>query len=150
MTSASEAEIIGVFQERARLPKRSNLSRAALPNATTDALPSATADAVALGQEAWQRRKGDARACWADWLLIGEALEAGRERAMTEAKTTKPVGKRYNLAYHAWLDRFGLADIDKSDRAKLLLILAARGQVEAWRASLTEAQRANLNHPSAV
>jgi hypothetical protein len=114
------------------------------------ALPNVAADAVELGREAWRRRKADARACWADWLLIGEALVAGRERAMAEARTNKPAGKRYNLAFHAWLDAFGFADIDKADRAKLLLIVKHRDEVEAWRASLTQAQRADLNHPSAV
>jgi len=34
---------------------------------------------------------------YTDWLLVGEALQVGREWAMNQASTNKPEGKAYNM-----------------------------------------------------
>src|SRR4051812_14220288 len=60
-------------------------------------------DPVTLGQAAWQRLKAASSKSWDDWKLIGAALLAGRHHAMEIAKTNKPAGKRYNEAFHFWL-----------------------------------------------
>jgi len=124
---------------------REIIGRDALPiNSRTDN------DVVARGREAWTRRKADIRESWADWVAIGKALHAGRKLAMERTNTSEPVGKRYIQAYSSWLEENGFADIDKSDRAKLLRLIEELDQVEGWRASLTETQRQRWNHPSAV
>lgn len=107
-------------------------------------------DPVALGREAWERRKADARASWEDWLAIGEALMVGRQQAMAEANTNRPAGKGYNQQFHHWLQIHGFDDIDGSDRSKLMWLIDRRDEVEEWRAEMTPGQRAAWNHPSTV
>ena len=106
-------------------------------------------DPVALGREAWARRKGDTAASWQDWKLIGAALLVGRKEAMEKA-AGKCSGRKYNDTFGKWLQDNGLDDIDKSDRAKLLLIMENLAEVEAWRAKLKEGKRGQLNHPSSI
>ncbi len=107
-------------------------------------------DPVALGREAWQRRRAGASRDWADWVLVGAALRVGRDEAMAKARTNKPSGKNYNTAFHHWLQLNDFADLDGSDRGKLLQIIDHLEAVEAWRATLTEAERLRWNHPSSV
>jgi hypothetical protein len=110
----------------------------------------ATDDSVALGRAAWQRRKADGRQCWEDWKLIGEALLVGRQQAMALASAKKPTGKSYNRHFGQWLQIHGFDDIDSGDRAKLLVLMENLPEVEAYRATLGEAQRAKWNSPSTV
>src|SRR5262245_21963507 len=104
-------------------------------------------DPIALGREAWARLQ-NAKA-WDDWLLVGRALEIGRKEAMARARTNKPRGRRYNDEFSGWLQTHGF-DLDESDRAKLLFLVERLPQVEEYLATLTQAKRASLNHPSAV
>lgn len=133
------------------IQERTNTSEAADPvvQLSRDALPKA-ADPVELGREAWQRRKADGRNCWDDWRLIGQALLVGRKEAMRLAKKDRPAGRKYNELVGNWVQMHGFAEIDKSDRAKLLSIVEKLDEVEAWRATLTDSQRATLNHPSSI
>jgi hypothetical protein len=105
---------------------------------------------VARGLQAWQRLKEAGRTSWADWILIGIALMAGRQYAMEIAKTNKLKSKRYIQAFHYWLETRGFLEIDKADRVKLLSIMEDLERIEKWREGLTEAQRAAWNHPSTV
>ncbi len=107
-------------------------------------------DPVALGREAWGRRKADARASWHDWKLIGEALAVGRKESMAKAKADRPAGRKYNELFGHWIQIHGFHEIDKADRAKLLRIIENLDDVEAWRKTLTESQRTQINHPSSV
>jgi hypothetical protein len=83
-----------------------------------------------------------------DWMNVGEGLLEGRRRAMQRAGTNKPGGKGYIMAYAEWLQRYGVADMDKSDRAKLLQLMEERAAVEEWRATLTDSERRNINNPT--
>jgi hypothetical protein len=81
-------------------------------------------------------------------MTIGEGLLEGRRWAMQTADTNKPEGRGYVVAYAGWLKRYRVDDMDKSDRAKLLQLMEERPAVEEWRASLTAAERHNLNNPT--
>jgi hypothetical protein len=105
---------------------------------------------VERGLKAWQRLMEAGRTSWADWKLIGTALMAGRRHAMEKASTNRPAGKRYNEAFHYWLETRGFLEIDKADRGKLLSIMEDLDRIEKWREGLTEAQRAAWNSPSTV
>ena len=87
---------------------------------------------VRLGQEALERLKDNVLKSWDDWMLVGEALRVGRQECMDKAGTNKPEGKRYNTEAHQWIQARGFAVIDKSDRAKLLLIIERRPEFELW------------------
>jgi hypothetical protein len=112
--------------------------------------PKTEDDPVALGREAWQRRRDGVSKEWTDWVLIGQALYIGRNEAMTQAHAKKASGKNYNIAYHHWLQLHGFDDIDKADRGKLLYLVENLAAVEAWREGLSEAERLRWNHPSSV
>jgi hypothetical protein len=107
------------------------------------------ADAViAQARDAWERFKH--RPSFADTLIVGRGLGLGRHLAMIEAATDRPRGRRYNSAFHAWLEANGLAGIDPSDRSRLFKIMAREPEVVAWRESLPVEEQDKLNNPSTV
>jgi hypothetical protein len=103
---------------------------------------------VSIGQEAWSRLVSCQS--WNDWILVGNALFAGRAEAMRTAHTNKPEGRRYNEEFGYWLKANGFDVIDKSTRSRLFECLAHRNEIETWRATLTTSQRLELNHPAVV
>ena len=100
------------------------------------------------GQEAWHRLGRDHS--WEDWRHVGAALLIGRSGAMREAGVNRPVGRRYNVVFAAWLNKFGFENLDKADRSRLFAVMDHLHEIETWRATLTPTQRLRLNHPSAV
>ncbi len=100
------------------------------------------------GQEAWDRLGRDHT--WENWRHVGAALLIGRSRAMREAGVNRPVGRRYNVLFAAWLNKFGFENLDKGDRSRLFAVMDHLHEIETWRATLTPTQRLRLNHPSAV
>ena len=101
-----------------------------------------------LGSEAWKRLKK----CkdYNDWIKVGDALQVGREWAMSQAGTDKPEGKGYNLCVSEYLQRYKIDDMDKGDRSRLFQMMDALPQIEEWRRTLTLTERLKLNHPNAV
>jgi hypothetical protein len=100
------------------------------------------------GQEAWHRLGRDHS--WENWRHVGAALVIGRSGAMREAGVNRPVGRRYNAAFAAWLNKFGFENLDKADRSRLFAVMDHLHEIETWRATLTPPERLRLNHPSAV
>jgi hypothetical protein len=100
------------------------------------------------GQEAWHRLGREHT--WEDWKHVGAALVIGRSGAMHNAGVNRPVGRRYNVAFAAWLKEFGFENLDKADRSRLFAVMDHLDEIESWRATLTPTQRFRLNHPSAV
>ena len=110
--------------------------------------PNSIAECVRIGQEAWSRLTS----CqvWDDWLLVGEALAAGRIEAMHTAHTNKPVGRRFNQEFGDWLRANKFDKVHKTTRSQLLKCLEHKVEIERWRAILTVNERLSLNHPVAV
>jgi hypothetical protein len=131
-------------QNSSKSPERIRLiGRAALPKNDPD-------DPIALGREALKRLKANYRQNWEDFKMLGRAFLKGREEVLT--KVGGKVGnKAYNMRYGEWL-RLNELDgfLDKSDRSKLIALVENLEKVEAWRASLTEAERSRYNHPSTL
>ena len=100
------------------------------------------------GTEAWRRLKREKS--WGDWLVVGAALQIGRQWAMNQAGTNRPMGKGYNMAFAEWLHRYKLDDMDKGDRSRLFEIMDNLSPIEQWRQTLTMTQRLALNHPNSV
>jgi hypothetical protein len=103
---------------------------------------------VLHGQEAWHRLGRDHT--WENWRQVGAPLLIGRSGAMREAGVNRPVGRRYNVVFAAWLNKFGFENLDKADRSRLFAVMDHLHEIETWRATLTPTQRLRLNHPSAV
>jgi hypothetical protein len=98
-----------------------------------------------LGRAAWKRLKKNKT--WDDWMAVGEALLCGRHVAMQAAETNRPEGKAYNQYFSQYLTRYGLAEIDKSARAKLLFVMENRGAIEDFRNALPLNIRQEVHHP---
>jgi hypothetical protein len=108
-------------------------------------------DAItAAGREAWGRLQASQRTAWADWRAVGHALKIGKDAALLAAGVLTPFGKPYVQIYGAWLRETGLDEVKSSHRYRLLQCIDNLDQIEAWRASLDEAARNDLNHPDSV
>jgi hypothetical protein len=115
-----------------------------------DMMPDAMSDdAVTAGAAAWSRLR-ERSATWQDWLLVGEALLIGRGEAMAKAKSNKPFGKIYSRFFGGWLRARGFVGISNQERYRAILCAEHKTEIEAWRATLTEAKRRRFNHPGSV
>jgi hypothetical protein len=103
---------------------------------------------ILQGQQAWHGLRHD-HSC-ADWTQVGAAVVIGRSGAMREAAVNRPVGRRYNVLFAAWLKQFDFENLDKTDRSRLFAVMDHLEEIEAWRATLTPAERLHLIHPSTV
>jgi hypothetical protein len=103
-------------------------------------------EVVRLGQEAMARK----RRGWDDWLLIAEALQAGRTEVMRALHTNEAAGRRYEKAIGNWLIANGFKEINKATRSQLLDCLKHKVEIEKWRSQLTDAERFKFNHPDTV
>jgi hypothetical protein len=101
---------------------------------------------VRLGQEAMTRK----RRGWDDWLLIAEALQAGRTEVMRALHTNEPSGRRYEKAMGDWLIANGFKEINKATRSQLIDCLKHKSEIQSWRAQLTDSERWKYNHPDTV
>jgi hypothetical protein len=107
------------------------------------------ADRERRAAEAFERiRSGNH---WHDWTHVARGFEAGRERAMREARTNEPVGSRYNQAFSRWMAGLAWATaIDKATRNHCFWVIDLWPDIEAWRETLTATQRDKWNHPTTV
>jgi hypothetical protein len=101
---------------------------------------------VRLGQVAMARK----RRGWDDWLLIAEALQAGRTEVTRALHTNQTSGRRYEKAMGEWLIANGFKEINKATRSQLLDCLKHKAEIQAWRARLTDSERWKFNHPDTV
>jgi len=101
-------------------------------------------------EQAWRSIKQAAGRQWGQWHVIGDGFLVGRTWAQQVSNSPRPEGRAYNTAYSEWLRRYHVHDIDKSVRACLLKCMEEWPAIEEWRATLTEAERRRLNHPTTV
>ena len=86
---------------------------------------------------------------WEDWMFIADGFAVGRDKAMRLAGTNQPYGKRYTRAFAEWAaGRPWVKNYDKGTRSNLLWCADHRSEVEAWRSTLAQNERAKLNHPT--
>jgi hypothetical protein len=87
---------------------------------------------------------------WVDWMLLGDGLMVGRNKAMFAAGTNQPKGKGYAKHFSAWLKARPWADLDNPTRRDLFWCVEHRSEIEVWRETLAQNERIRLNHPSAM
>jgi hypothetical protein len=104
--------------------------------------------AVRQGQEAWRRLRENST--WEDWKRVGRAHVVGRAAAMRHGHVNKPKGRSYNAVFSAWQKKFGFADFDKGDRARLFDVMDHLTEIEDWLGKLPPTERLRLNHPTSV
>jgi hypothetical protein len=108
------------------------------------------ADAIEAGKAAWARLKDRDRLNWADWILIGHALQIGRDQSMKAAGCNTPFGKKYTHAIGVWLIENGLDGIGQQVRWRLLQCMESLPAIERWRAGLDETRRNRIAHPDSI
>ena len=103
-----------------------------------------------LAEEADDRvYKKDAH--WTDWMFIADGIAVGQAKAMRAAGTNRPYGKAFTRAMGSWLkDRPWANRYDKGTRSNLLWCADHRSEIDAWRDTLAQNERAKLNHPTAL
>jgi hypothetical protein len=105
---------------------------------------------IRAAQVAWNRLKQSTRHTWDEWKTLGCALELGQQRIFAELKITRPYGRGYQREIRAWLDTNGFADIEATTRSRLLSCMADIREIDAWRETLPETIRNQLNNPLTV
>jgi hypothetical protein len=70
--------------------------------------------------------------------------------AMKLAKTNEPKGHRYRVEVGTILQEYGLDEIDKGARCRLVEVIKNLAAIRKWRAPLDVSQKARLNHPRPV
>jgi hypothetical protein len=117
--------------------------------ATMDKVADREAQKEALAAEADERIKRGAH--WADWRFIADGLDVGRNKAMRAAGTNKPYGKAYTRYFGDWMaDRPWAKNLDKTTRNHLFWVADHLSEIEAWRETLAQNERAKMNHPSTL
>lgn len=106
-------------------------------------------DRERLAAEAYERlRRGNT---YEDWVAVGFGLLAGREWAIQQAGAAK--GTRYNHAIQQWQARnqWALApELKHPATSQAIWLIENLADVEAWRATLSDADRLAYNHPGTI
>ena len=88
---------------------------------------------------------------WRDWMYIAEGLEIGRSKALRLAGTNNIQHPAYRRAFREWMKpRTWASELDGPTRNHLFWCLDHRNDIEAWRETLAQNERARLNHPTAM
>jgi hypothetical protein len=85
------------------------------------------------------------------WVAVGCGLLAGREWATQQAGAAK--GARYNVALQQWQqrNRWSLAlELKPPAASQAVWLIENLADVEAWRATLSGAERLAYHHPSTI
>jgi hypothetical protein len=107
-------------------------------------------DTIAEARAAWSRIKNRDKSTFQDWVAIGRGLLAARAECMTRAKVNSPFGPGYQRQMRLWLDTNGMGDLDSHERYGAVLVFEHLSDIEAYRATLTEAERMRCCHPNTV
>jgi hypothetical protein len=104
------------------------------------------------GEAAWKRVKKEQN--WNDWMMIGEALDLGREEIKDQLGLSginkRRLGRGFNVAFSAWKEEHGFSDMDDHTASDLMELIAKRPEFESWRSRLPKEQRLRWNHPSTM
>jgi hypothetical protein len=118
-------------------------------NESTTMREEMAAERERLAAEAFERIRTGQH--WRDWTLVAAGFEAGRARAMREAGTNEPAGRRYNERFGDWMTaQRWPREIDKATRNHLLWVADHLPQLEAWRETLPASIRDAWNYPTTV
>jgi hypothetical protein len=103
---------------------------------------------LAQDRERWARMGAGAHLD--DWLAYAPGLMLRRQLAMKIAFTNAPVGKGYNMAFAALMERGGLHTMDKASISAILWLHEhpeRMDELRKLRHVMTVGQRSRLNSP---
>lgn len=103
---------------------------------------------VTRGREAWRALRREET--WENWVMVGRAIEAGKNATMRALHTNNPNGRVWSDTFGAWLRETGFDEIDKGTRSRLQTSIESLPDIERWRQTLPLGQRLQLNHPNTV
>ena len=81
--------------------------------------------------------------------VIGRGLVAARNRVCNLYLLNAATGRLYCDTVGRWLEKTGLAAIDKGVRSRLLTCIDSLAAIELWRETISVARRMELTRPSA-
>jgi len=106
---------------------------------------------IARGKDAWERKRVGAD--WAEWLVIGRAIEVLTRTALNESGANDRRGAAYSAAYGRLLAQPAnqwAGEIQKATRSRLQACLDNLDDIEKWRACLSLGDRIKYNYPPTV
>ena len=90
---------------------------------------------------------------WRDWMAVAEGLGVGRSKCLFAVGTNNVQNPKYKREFKGWMaaqpDRWPL-DLDSPTRTHLFWCLDFANEIERWRDTLAQNERAKLNHPTAM
>lgn len=98
---------------------------------------------IKAGLDAW--RLTQKSASFENWMIIGKALQVGRNAATCATGAT--TGARYSKTFYSWANERGFGGMSKADRWSACDLVENIDALEKWRASLPEKQRRRLINP---
>lgn len=105
---------------------------------------------IAAGLAALQHLKRTTRINFRRWLVIGQGLEAGKQklgRALHPNGLESQLGKK---AFGEWLRKSGYDVISSPTRVYLARIVANRAAVESWYKGLPDPKKLRFNSPATI
>jgi hypothetical protein len=97
---------------------------------------------IKFGREAWEQVNN--AESFEGWRRIGAALAIGKQHALKVSQANAPWGRAYCKALHAWTKEHGFGGIRASDRSYAIQLKENISSVTAWRAGLSDRERARL------
>jgi hypothetical protein len=102
-----------------------------------------------LAAEGYARIKTGAH--WTDWTYVADGLAVGRTKAFRMSGTNNENDPRYKRAFSEWMaERPWAKDLDRALRSHLKWVADYRSEIEEWRSTLAQNERAKLNHPTTL
>jgi hypothetical protein len=100
--------------------------------------------------QSWDHLKQTRCDTWGHYVVIGKAMVAARAEILRKLDRTEPTGPAYQRTFKAWLVEYGLDDMDKGARARLIKLIAALPEVEEMLSGWPDRDRRERNHPNAI
>jgi hypothetical protein len=84
------------------------------------------------------------------YIVIGKAMVAARAEILRNLDRESPTGRAYQHDFKAWLVEYGLADMDKGARARLMELMDALPEVNEMLSGWSDRDRRKRNHPNTI
>jgi hypothetical protein len=110
----------------------------------------AQTDLYRRAAQSWHDLKETQRYTWEHYIVIGEGMVAARAEIMRKLGRNDPSGPAYQDAFKAWLVEYGLADMDKAARTRLIKLIGALPEVNEMMSGWSDQERRKRNHPNAI
>lgn len=105
---------------------------------------------IASGIQAFKKIKRSNALNFAMWVAVAEGLEAGKQKLLQRLQLNRLDTYIGRNAFSSWLKESGYQAVPAAERTYLAKIIENLPEIQAWQASLSDAQRLRWNHPRMI